>query len=69
MKRRMIVVKVYVVVGLFAYESENVFVGFDKSEVLSLKPSDFGNFDSLIIEVWENGRKIGYLDENDNVST
>jgi hypothetical protein len=55
--------RIYVVIGLFADNSENVYVGTDLSKVLSFQPSDFDCCDSLLIEVWENGEKIGYLNK------
>jgi hypothetical protein len=55
--------RIYVVIGLFADNSENVYVGTDLFKVLSFQPSDFDCCDSLLIEVWENGEKIGYLNK------
>lgn len=49
--------KIYVVQSFNEEGLENVYVGPDEEQALSLKSADFENCDALFVEIWEDGGK------------
>ncbi len=49
--------KIFVVQSFNGEEMENVFVGTDEEQILSLKAADFENSEALFVEIWEDGGK------------
>lgn len=59
--------KIYITANIAFYEYDVCYVGTDKDEAIRVKLEIENKNDSAVIDVWENGKHLGPLEDDGSI--